>query len=278
MRKVSWSKSIGLSLLLCGGLGACSEKAANPIVIRGSNTIGEELAPRLIADYKRTHPAVGFDLETKGTSYGTAALMVERCDIAAASRALSTNELALAKDRQLQFNQYPIGYYTVAVIVNPANPVTNLSQAQVREIFSGTIRNWKEVGGADATIQLFVRDPISGTHIGFQELAMDKMPYALTVKTATNYSGLARAVAADAHAIGYTGLDLAGESGVKAVAVGGIVASDAAARSGAYPYARALHLFTRQGGESPAARAFIDFIQSPAGQGIVKQMGFTPRL
>ena len=73
-------------------------------MIRGSNTIGEELAPRLIAEFKKDHPNVNFDLEFKGTSYGLGALMVERCDIAAASRNLTTNEMELAKDRSIGIN------------------------------------------------------------------------------------------------------------------------------------------------------------------------------
>ena len=85
MNSSAWLKTVGL-LALCAVVAGCPARKTEKIIVRGSNTIGEELAPRLIDEYRKTHPSVTFDLEAKGTSYGTAALMVERCDIAAASR------------------------------------------------------------------------------------------------------------------------------------------------------------------------------------------------
>ncbi len=276
MKSSAWLKTLGL-LALCAVVAGCPARKTEKIIIRGSNTIGEELAPRLIDEYRKTHPSVTFDLEAKGTSYGTAALMVERCDIAAASRPLSTNELALAKDRQIEFNQYVIGVYSVAVIVNGASPVANLTLAQVRDIFTGVVQNWKDVGGPDAPIHLYIRDPISGTHLGFLELAMDKKPYALAVKTATNYTDIVREVTKDPNGIGYASLDLAAKSGIKSVSIDGVTPSNATVNKGEYPYARVLRLFTRKGGESSETKAFIDYILSPQGQGILMSVGFTPR-
>ena len=159
------------------------------IVILGSNTIGEELAPRLVAEYKKDHPAVAFDSEFKGTTYGLGALIVGRCDIAAASRDATTNEVELAQADGVQFNDYVIGAYDVAVIVNAGNPVGNLTRDQVRDLFTGAVQNWKDVGGPDAPVHLYIRHPISGTYLGFRELAMENKPYALNLKTFTNYMG-----------------------------------------------------------------------------------------
>jgi phosphate transport system substrate-binding protein len=174
----SFSRTWLLPLASCALLGlcvvACSRDKAEKVVIRGSNTIGEELAPRLIAEYKKEHPTTVFDLEFKGTSYGLGALMVDRCDIAAASRDVTTNEMDLARDRNIALNNYVLGTYCVAVMVNTANPVKNLTRDQVRDIFTGAVQNWKEVGGQDAPIHLHIRDPISGTYLGFQELAMER--------------------------------------------------------------------------------------------------------
>src|SRR5262252_2723163 len=174
------------ALMLSGALIAgCSGSKSEKVVIRGSNTIGEELVPRLIAEYKKEHPGVEFDLEFKGTAYGFAALMSGLCDVAAGSREATMNELRLAQERGIEFNDYIIGSYSVAVIVNAANPVTNLSLTQVRDLFTGAVQNWKEVGGADAPVVLYIRDPISGTYLGFRELAMENKPYALNLKTFT---------------------------------------------------------------------------------------------
>ncbi len=247
------------------------------IVIRGSNTVGEELAPRLIAEYKKDHPQAVFDLEFKGTSYGIGALLVGRCDIAAASRELTTNEVELARMHEIEFNDYVIGSYAVAVIVHPDNPVKDLTLEQVRDIFTGAITNWSALGGPDAPIHLHIRDPISGTFLGFQELAMDKRPYGSNMKTYTDYAGIVQAVAHDPHGIGYAGLDGTPKAGVRAVSIGGVAPNAANVNLGKYPYARVLRLFTDKARESQAAREFIQFVLSAAGQKVVTEMGYVPR-
>jgi phosphate transport system substrate-binding protein len=246
------------------------------IAIRGSNTFGEELAPRLIAEYRKEHPTVVFDTEYKGTTYGMGALMVERCDIAAASRPVSTNELQLAKDRDIEFNDYVIGSYSVAVIVNAGSPIGNLTRDQVRDIFTGAVINWKEVGGPDAPIHLCSRDEISGTHLGFRELAMENKPYALGLKAFTNYLGIIQKVAPDANGIGYASIDLVSKNGIKAVSIEGVAPTIASVNGGRYPYARVLHLYTDTKKESPTTRDFVQFVQSKRGQEILTQMGFVP--
>ena len=148
------------------GGGAATPTPTNTVVIRGSNTIGEELAPRLIAEFKKAHPTIAFDLETKATGYGMAALRIGQCDIAAASRAAIQADLDLAKESGIEFNEHQLGSYTIEVVVNAANTVANLTKEQVHAIFTGKIANWKDVGGADVEIHIYARDPISGTHLG----------------------------------------------------------------------------------------------------------------
>jgi phosphate transport system substrate-binding protein len=268
----------GVGLLLLGIVFAgCSGGRSDKVIIRGSNTVGEELAPRLIAEYRQEHPNVEFDLEFKGSTYGFGALMVGRCDIAAASRAASTNELDIAQSRGIAFNEYIIGEYSVAVVVNAGNPVANLTADQVRDIFTGAIHNWREVGGPDASIHLHIRDPISGTYLGFQELAMEKKPYALGVKTHTNYVEVINAVGGDVHGIGYSSIDLAKSANVKAVSIGGITPDAAMVNRGQYPYARVLRLYTDKTRKCRAAMEFIQLVQSARGQKILAEMGFVPR-
>jgi phosphate transport system substrate-binding protein len=266
---------IGLGLILLSAvIAGCSEGKPEKVVLLGSNTIGEELAPRLVAEYKKAHPTVAFELEFKGTTYGMGALMVGRCDIAAASREASTNEVELAKARNIEFGDHVIGAYDVAVIVNANSPVADLSLAQVRDLFIGTARNWKDVGGPDAPVNLYIRHPISGTYLGFRELAMENKPYALNVKTFTNYTEIVQAVAQDPNGIGYSSIILAGKPGVKPVSIGGVAPTVTAVNKGQYPYARVLRLYTDKANETPTAREFLQFVQSPSGQAIVSQMGF----
>lgn len=276
-----------LSLIVLGALIAgCSPSSSTSetpeprkdgkIVIRGSNTVGEELAPHLIAVYKKDHPTADFDVEFKGSAYGMGYLSGGMCDIAAVSRSPSKEEQELASIRNVELNENVIGVYSVAVVVNVRNPVTNLTRDQVRDIFTGAVQNWKEVGGPDAAIQVYVRDPISGTHLGFRELAMENKDYAHMPKTFTNYVGIVEAVAQDANGIGYSSFQRAKSAGVKAVMIGGVEVSAAAVNKGDYPYARVLRLYTNKANESPAARDFVQFVQSSRGQEIVDQVGFLP--
>jgi phosphate transport system substrate-binding protein len=266
-------------ILLCILLAGCSDKNpadTNKITIRGSNTVGEELAPRLIAEYKKKHSGITFDLESKGTGYGFGNLFVGGCDIAAASRAANTNELVTAKDYGIELTEHVIGSYSVAIVANTANPVADLTRAQVRDIFTGVVKNWKDVGGTDAPIHLYIRNQISGTYLGFQELAMEGKPYALEPKAFTNYLGIVQAVAKDANGIGYSSIELATSPGVKGVSIGGVPPTIASVQGGKYPYARLLHFYTDKPKESAATSGFIEYVVSSDGQSVLTEMGYVP--
>jgi phosphate transport system substrate-binding protein len=272
---------LGLAVAGCpAGKPSASSPQSPPldkITIRGSNTVGEELAPRLIVAYKTEHPTAEFDLESKGTAYGMGALMGGFCDMAGASRLPLKEELEVARFRNVELNDYVIGSYSVAVVVNAANPVGNLTREQVRDIFTGAVRNWKDVGGPDAPIHLYLRDPISGTFIGFKELAMENKPYASEENLFTNYTGIVEAVARDVSGIGYSGFNLASRPGAKAVAIDGVAPTVDAVKQGKYPYIRTLHLYTNKTTERPAALDFIRFILSPRGQEVIAQLGYVPQ-
>lgn len=251
-------------------------KPSGKIVIRGSNTVGEELAPQLITGFKKDHPSADFDLETKATGYGLAALRAGLCDIAAASRPANKEEVAEAKKMGVEMNDYVIGAYSVAVVVNSANPVKDLTPAQVKDIFTGKVQNWKDVGGPDAPIHLYVRDPISGTYLGFRELAMDNQPYAAEPTLGTNYEAILVSVGKDANGIGYSSIDLPKEAAVKSVSIGGTPATAATINQGKYPYSRVLHLYTNKGKEAAGAHDFVDFVMNAKGQALLAQAGFVP--
>ena len=200
----------------------------------------------------------------------------DKCDIAAASREVTTNELSLAKDRDIEFNSYVIGSYSVAVILNSGNALTSLKPEQVQDIFTGKVTNWKDVGGPDAPVHIYIRDPISGTYLGFQELAMDKKDYAQHPKTFTSYAQIVDAVAHDPAGIGYASIEDVKKPGIKAVSIGGSAPTLEAVQKGQYPYSRMLRLYTNKAKENPLAVEFIHFIQSERGQKIIADMGFVP--
>jgi phosphate transport system substrate-binding protein len=284
------TKSVSLALLLLAG---CSDnKTSEPqtqassrssgssgpkLVIKGSNTIGEELGPRLIAEFKKDHPNAAIEFETKGTGSGFWGLIAGVCDIAAASRPANNEEIEQAKSRNIEFNEHVIGSYSVAVIANAGNAVSDLSPEQVRDVFTGAVQNWKDVGGSDAPIHVCVRDPISGTHLGFRELAMENKPYAAGTNAFNSYAGIVEAVAKDQNAVGYASVDLASKAGVKPLSIKGVAPSAVSVNEHKYPYARALRLYTNKSKEASTAAEFISFVESKRGQEIVAQMGNVPR-
>lgn len=249
---------------------------AQTIVIRGSNTVGEELAPRLIAEYKKDHTGVAFDTEFKATGYGLAELRGGLCDISAASRLPTKLEMQVNKSCGLEMNEYMIGSYSVAVVVNNNNPVSNLTTGQVHDIFTGAIKNWKEVGGTDAPIHLYIRDPISGTHLGFLELALRGDPYASDFKLQVSYAAIVQAVANDPDGIGYCSIDFTTKAGIKAALIDGVACMVSTVNKGIYPYSRVLRFYTNKTKETSAAHDFIEFVRSARGQQIVSQVGYVP--
>jgi phosphate transport system substrate-binding protein len=273
LRGIIIAGSLGLMVLGAVMVGCGKQEI---IVIRGSNTFGEELAPQLVVAFRKEHPSVMFDAEFKGTTFGMGALMVGRCDIAAASRPVSMNELQLAKERNVEFDDNVIGAYSVAVIVNANNPVGDLSRDQVRDIFTGVITNWADVGGPKMPILLCSRDEVSGTYLGFRELTMDNKPYALGLKVFTNYLGIIQKVAQEPGGVGYTSIDLVEKDGIKAVSIGGVAPTAALVNRGQYPYVRVLHLYTDKSKETPMTQSFVEFVESKRGQEILARMGFVP--
>lgn len=266
-------KKLLIPLLLAATVLAAS---AQTIRIKGSNTFGEELAPRLITEYGKLHPDITVDLEAKGSGSGVLALFDRTCDIAASSRAMTEDEMRMARSRGIVLRNHTIGYYGVAVVVHPALPVNNLTHAQVRDIFTGAVRNWKEVGGTDLAIQVHIRDPVSGTYLGFQELAMDRQPYLADATRHTSYHEIARAVTADAGAIGYVGMTLAAHNGVKALTINGVAPTAPNVADQLYPYARQMRLYTDKKLNS-ATKEFIAYVRSVPGQTLLEELGFVRR-
>ena len=250
---------------------------AEKIVIKGSNTFGESLGPRLIEEYVKLNPETSIELESKGSASGFAALLAGECDIASSSRPVNEDETRLARSRGIKMTSSTIGYYGVAVVVNANNPLTGLKDADIRDIFTGVATSWKTFGGEDNPIRLFIRDPVSGTHLGFRELAMENQPYAASAVPLKSYEEIAEAVKKDSNAIGYVGMNLAAAGGLRTLGINGIEPTIASINDQVYPYARQIRLYSRRGDESKPARRFIRFVQSTTGQAILKEMGYVGR-
>ena len=169
---------------------------------------------------------------------------------------------------------FPFAIDGVAVAVNPANKVAGLTKAQIKDIFSGKIANWKEVGGADAPISLYVREDGSGTRETFEERALDKGASAAAANVVNTNGAMKTAIGQDPNAIGYVGIGHLDKS-IKGVSVDGMAPSQENAASGQYTVTRLLYMNTK-GEPQGITRGFVDYIFTPAGQEIVSKAGYIP--
>lgn len=255
---------------------ACTGNAApatGELRINGSNVFGETLAPRLVRAFTRAHPDLVVSLRRPGTAEGLQALVEGKADIAPTSRLPDRREQRAARAARTEIVAHPAAIYAVRIIVHESNPVKSLTAAQVRDLFSGRITNWKQVGGPDMPVQVFVLGTNTGARAGFREVAMDGRNYARTALALPDYGDIAHRVSTQASGLGYTALGPLPER-VVAVPVNGIAPTTATIRDGNYPFARPLWLCTLRGRESANARLFLDFVSSPAARRIITRAGY----
>jgi len=237
---------------------------AGGLTYEGSTTIGENIMPEAAKAFEAKNGVKFTAIGGLGSGKGFKAMMAGTADVAGVSRSLSTDE------KKLKPYSQTIGYDAIAVFVNEKNPVKNLTKDQIKGIFTGKIKNWKEVGGKDAKI-FVITEILAGdraTIKAFRELALDDAAI-YTDKEIDKPHDCAKAVAADANAITHASLAFA-EPGIKAISVGSIEPTNDNVRSGAYLISRPLLLVTK---ELPSGdmKNFFSFILSPDGQAIVKK-------
>ncbi|EHL71505.1 phosphate ABC transporter substrate-binding protein [Cloacibacillus evryensis] len=169
---------------------------------------------------------------------------------------------------------FPFAIDGVAVVVNPANKVAELSFEQLIDIYAGKITNWKAVGGDDAEINLYVREDGSGTREVFTDKAIKKGDVSAKANVVNSNGAMKTAVAKDARAIGYVGIGHI-DSSVKAPKLAGMTATQENAASGKYTVVRDLFMNTK-GKPAGLTALFIDYIYSPEGAQIIKDSGYIP--
>ena len=169
---------------------------------------------------------------------------------------------------------FPFAIDGVAVAVNPSNKVTALTKAQVKDIFAGKITNWKELGGKDAPISLYVREDGSGTRETFEERALDKGTSVQSANVVNSNGAMKTAIAQDPNAIGYVGIGHL-DSSICGVTVDGMVPSQENAANGTYTITRLLYMNTK-GKPQWLTALFIDYIYSADGKGFTASSGYIP--
>ncbi len=252
---------------------------------KGSDTI-VNLALAWAEQYQADHADVRISVTGGGSGTGIAALVNGTVDIANASRQIKGEELAEAEAKGIEPVEFVIARDAIAVIVNPENPVSELTLQQIADIYSGKITNWQEVGGEDRPIVRLSRETNSGTHVYFLETVLrlgdkeNKTLFSMDTLLLPSSEGIIYEVRQNPNAIGYDGLGYVPHD-LKMIAIakeqGGayILPSADTVNDGTYPIARDLYMYTA-GQPTGAVKAYLDWILSPAAHAIVTKLGFVP--
>jgi phosphate transport system substrate-binding protein len=268
-----------LLLALAAALLLPAAARAGTVTVKGSDTM-VILAQRWAEEFMKKNPSIKVQVTGGGSGVGLAALQNGTTEIADSSRPIKDKEKQAV---QAKFNVAPaetaVAKDGVAFYIHESNAVQKLSIDQLRRIYEGEIKNWKDVGGKDARIVLYSRENSSGTYAYVKEEVLKGEDYAPEAQTLPGTAAVVNAVAKEPNGIGYGGAAYA--KGVREVRVAatdadaGELPAKANVVSGKYPLSRNLFMYTR-GAPKGEAKTFVDWVLSPEGQAIVEKVGYYP--
>jgi phosphate transport system substrate-binding protein len=268
-------KKLSILSVLLTFVMSCSTFAAQTLQIEGSTTVGP-IADAFAEYFKKNYPDVSITVKKTGSGDGAAALIDGRCDIAIMSRFMKDKEFKDAVAKNIFPVAHAIAMDGVCVIVHPSNPVTALTSQQVRDIYTGKIKNWKEVGGPDMAIVAISRDTSSGTYETFNHLIMNKEELASNVEYVNSNPQAHSRVKTTQGAVGYVGLGFL-DGNVKALKIDGVVPTKETIATGVYPVTRPLYMFTNGYPQlGSMTYKFCTFYLTETGQEIIEAKGFVP--
>lgn len=248
------------------------------ITVKGSDTM-VILAQKWAEVYMAKNPSTSIQVTGGGSGVGISALINGSTEIANSSRPIKPSEVEKIKARYGTLGvEIPCAKDGISIYLNKSNGVEELTLKQISDIYTGKIKNWKEVGGADANIKLYGRESSSGTFVYFKDFVVKK-DYAMTCQSLPGTAAIVNAIKKDKNGIGYGGA--AYDTGVKDCKVKKDANSPAylptaeTIKSKAYPITRYLYMYL---GSRPtgSTKKFIDWILSAEGQKICTQVGYFP--
>lgn len=253
--------------------------AAVSVTIKGSDTV-LPLAQKESEDLMKSDANMSITIVGGGSGVGITALVDGTTDIAMTSRDLKTEEKLKFAEAKKEIEEVVIAFDALTVIVNPANKISQLTREQLEKIFTGEIKNWKEVGGVDEKIVAYSRESSSGTYEFFKEEVMAKKNYATNVLSLPATGAIVQAVGQTKGAIGYIGLAYETKE-VKQLGVSYdqgktfIEPSVESAKDKSYPISRPLYyMFDKT--KASKVKAVIDYALSDVGQKTVSDIGYIP--
>lgn len=252
------------SVLMAGVLAGCGKKRTS-ITLAGS-TAFQPFAEKLAEQYMTTHDDVSITVQGGGSAVGIQAAVSGAAQIGMADLVNLPPE---AKD----LTGAVVARDGIAVVVNPACKITNLTMVQIRDVFNGTITNWQELGGNDHSITVVSREAGSGTRSSFEAIVKEvKLTKSAIIQDSNGT--IRETVANDANAIGYLSHGLLNAK-IKATQVDAQDCTTDAIIGGSYALVRPIYLLTK-GPATGAVKEFLDYILSTEGQGLIKQNGLIP--
>lgn len=254
-----------VAVLALSMLSSCgSEETTGSVSTDGSTSMEKVIGS--LGEAFQNDTGIGFTYNPTGSSSGIQAVQEGRCDIGLSSRDLTDEERAAGLTGTV------LAYDGIAIIVNPENPVKDLSVETIAKIYKGEITNWSEVGGPDAEIVPIGREAGSGTRDGFESITgtEDACKYRQEL---TSTGDVITTVSQNPGAIGYASVASVKDS-VKAVSIDGVAANEATIKDGSYVLQRPFVLVTKNDTDlSEAAQKFFDFITSDDAKGIISEAG-----
>lgn len=245
---------------------SATEELSGTLSMNGSTSM-EKVIKAVNGAFMEKNKGVTVNLNLTGSGTGIQEASEGKCDIGNSSRKLKDEEAE-------KLDATVVGLDGIALVVNPANKLEDITLQDLAKVYSGEITNWKELGGDDKAIVVIGREDGSGTRDGFESIVMgDKEPkYAQELEST---GSVINAVATTDGAIGYASLANVDET-VKALKVGGIEATEENVKSGAYEVQRPFICATLKGSDNTLVKAYLDFILSEEGQALVLAQGAVP--
>ncbi len=277
MEKAQMLKKLLKNLTATAMLSFCAGQtmADETIVIDGSTTVGP-VAKAFAEYYMKRNPGVNITVGESGSGNGAKGMVNKTIQIGTMSRFMKDTEFKAAADNGVMPVAHVVALDGLPILVHPSNPVNELTVEQVQGIYTGKISNWKELGGPDLAIISISRDTNSGTYETFAEKVMHKEKIGGGTEYVGSNGAIRQRVQSTPAAIGYAGLGFVDET-VKALKINGIAPSASTVKSGIYPIARPLYMFTNGYPKMGShLYRFVTTYLSEDGYNIVKEIGFIP--
>jgi len=258
---------IATVFIIIGCLAGCGKKSGSTVTLAGS-TAFQSFAEELGEMYMKKNPSVRITVQGGGSTVGIQSAKEGVADIGMADL------LTLPPDVTSVLTSVIVAKDGIAIIVHPSNRLSNISRQQAQAVFSGRVKNWREIGGADGPINLISREEGSGTRKSFEQLILKEQKLAGGAMFQDSNGTIREAVATNPNAIGYISIGLLSDR-VRALDLDRITPENKNVANGTYPLSRPVFFLTK-GEPSGPVKEFIDFVLSGEAQSLIREKGLIP--